>query len=58
MHLHASETSPRKMMHFFWGCHAYLASMSVLVSTAVITLYVHLNNELVMPTLLVALLHG
>jgi hypothetical protein len=55
MHLHASETSTRKMI---WGYHAYLASMSLLISTAVVTLRAHLNNELVMPTLLVALLHG
>jgi hypothetical protein len=45
MHLHASETSTRKIMHFFWGYHAYLASMSLLVSTAIVTLRAHQNND-------------
>ena len=32
-------------MHFFWGYHAYLASVSLLVSSAIVTLCDNLNND-------------
>ena len=32
-------------MHFFWGYHAYLASMWLLISTAIVVLRVHLNHH-------------